>query len=148
MSANLENSAMVTALEKVSFHSNPKERQCQRMFKLLYNCSHSTSQEGNTQNHSNQASKVHELRTSRCTSWIQKRQGNQRSSCQHPLNHRKNKGIAEKNTYFCFTGYTKAFDCVNHNKLWKILRDGNTRQPYLPPEKSVCRSRSNSQNLT
>ena len=34
MSANLENSAVVTGLEKVSFHSNPKERQCQRMFKL------------------------------------------------------------------------------------------------------------------
>ena len=38
----------------------------------------------------------------------------------------------------------KAFDCVDHNKLWEILRDGNTRPPYLPPEKSVCRSRSNS----
>ena len=48
------------------------------------------------------------------------------------------------NIYFCFTDYTKAFDCVDHNKLWKILRDGNTRPPYLPPEKSVCRSRSNS----
>ena len=34
ISANLENSAVVTGLEKVSFHSNPKERQCQRMFKL------------------------------------------------------------------------------------------------------------------
>ena len=37
MSANLENSAVVTGLEKVSFHSNPKERQCQRMLKLLHN---------------------------------------------------------------------------------------------------------------
>ena len=36
------------------------------------------------------------------------------------------------------------FDCVDHNILWKILRDGNTRPPDLPPEKSVCRSRSNS----
>ena len=40
MPANLENSAVATGLEKVSFHSNPKERQCQRMFKLLYNCAH------------------------------------------------------------------------------------------------------------
>ena len=40
MSANLGNSAMATGLEKVSFHSNPKEGQCQRMFKLSYNCSH------------------------------------------------------------------------------------------------------------
>ena len=39
--------------------------------------------------------------------------------------------------------YTKAFDYVDHNKLWKILRDGNTRPSYLPPEKSIYRSRSN-----
>ena len=37
---NLENSAVATGLEKVSFHSNPKERQCERMLKLLYNCTH------------------------------------------------------------------------------------------------------------
>ena len=42
MPANLENSAVVTGLEKVSFHSNPKERQCQRRFKLLHNCTHLT----------------------------------------------------------------------------------------------------------
>ena len=41
MPANLENSAVDT-LEKVSFHSNPKERQCQRMPKLLHNCTHHT----------------------------------------------------------------------------------------------------------
>ena len=40
--ANLENSAVATGLEKVSFHSNPKERQCQKMFKLLHNCTHLT----------------------------------------------------------------------------------------------------------
>ena len=39
---NLENSAVVTRLEKVSFHSNPKERQCQRMLKLPHNCTHLT----------------------------------------------------------------------------------------------------------
>ena len=38
----------------------------------------------------------------------------------------------------------KVFDCVDHNKLWKILRDENIRPPYMPPEKSVCRSGSNS----
>ena len=32
----------------------------------------------------------------------------------------------QRNIYFCFTDYTKAFDCVDHNKLWKILQDGNT----------------------
>ena len=40
MPANLENSAVATGLEKVSFHTNPKERQCQRMFKPPYNCAH------------------------------------------------------------------------------------------------------------
>ena len=50
----------------------------------------------------------------------------------------------QKNIYFCFIDYAKAFDCVDHNKLWKILRDGNTRPPDLPLEKSVCRSGSNS----
>ena len=42
MPANLENSAVATGLEKVTFHSNPKERQCQRMFKLPHNCTHLT----------------------------------------------------------------------------------------------------------
>ena len=42
MTANLENSAVATGLEKVSFHSNPKERQCQRMLKLPHNCTHLT----------------------------------------------------------------------------------------------------------
>ena len=37
------------------------------------------------------------------------------------------------NIYFCFIDYTKAFDCVDHNKLWKILRNKHTRSPYLPP---------------
>ena len=39
---NLENSAVATELEKVCFHSNPKEKECQRMFKLLHNCIHLT----------------------------------------------------------------------------------------------------------
>ena len=50
----------------------------------------------------------------------------------------------EKNIYFCFIDYAKAFDYVDHNKLWKILRYGNTRPPDLPLEKPVCRSGSNS----
>ena len=50
----------------------------------------------------------------------------------------------QKNIYFFINDYTKAFDCVDHNKLENSSRDGNTRPPYLPLEKSVCRSRSNS----
>ena len=55
----------------------------------------------------------------------------------------------QKNIYFCFINYAKAFDCVDHKKLWKILQEmGNTRLPDLPSEKSVFRSRSNSYNCT
>ena len=50
----------------------------------------------------------------------------------------------QKNIYFCFIDYAKAFDCVYHNKLENSERDGNTRLPDLPLEKSVCRSGSNS----
>ena len=50
----------------------------------------------------------------------------------------------QKNIYFCFIDYTKAFDCVDHQKLENSERDGSTRAPDLPLEKSVCRSRSNS----
>ena len=49
-------------------------------------------------------------------------QRNQRSNFQHPLGHQKTKRF-QKNIYFCFTDYTKAFDCVDHNKLWKILQE-------------------------
>ena len=50
----------------------------------------------------------------------------------------------QKNIYFCFIDYTKAFDCVDHNKLENSSRDGNTRPPDLPLEKPVCRSGNNS----
>ena len=43
----------------------------------------------------------------------------------------------QKNIYFCFIDYAKAFDCVDHIKLENSERDGNTRPPDLPPEKSV-----------
>ena len=61
MTANLENSAVATGLEKVSFHSNPKERQCQRMLKLPHNCTHLAHYQNNGQNSPSQASTVHEL---------------------------------------------------------------------------------------
>ena len=50
----------------------------------------------------------------------------------------------QKDIYFYFIDDTKVFDWVDHNKLKNSSRDGNSRIPVLPPEKSVCRSRSNS----
>ena len=68
------------------------------------------------QNPPNLASAVYEPRTSRWTSWVLKRQRNQRSNCQHPLDHGESKRVP-KIIYFCFIDYSKAFDCVDHNKL-------------------------------
>ena len=50
----------------------------------------------------------------------------------------------QKNIYFCFIDSAKAFDCVDHNKLWKILKRDESTKPYLSPEKPIDRSRSNS----
>ena len=52
----------------------------------------------------------------------------------------KKQESSRENIYFI--DYVKAFDCVDHNKLENCSRDGNTRPPDLPPEKSVCRSRA------
>ena len=111
MPANLENSAVATGLEKVSFHPNPQKRQCQRMLKLPHNCTHYTVQQSDAQNSPSQASIIHKLTSFRCSSWMQKKQRNQRSNCQHPLDH------------ICFIDYTEVFDCVDHNKLWKIFKE-------------------------
>ena len=129
----------------VSFHSNPKEEPCQRIFKLSYNCAPFTCQRSCTQNPSSQVSAVHEPRTSKYTSWVQKRQRNQRSNCQHSLNHGESREF-QKNIYFCFTDYTKAsvWITANYEKFLQRLE----QQSYLPPEKPVCSSRSNSQNHT
>ena len=89
------------------------------MFKLLYNCGHVTCQQGYGQNPLSQASAIGELRTSRYK-LIQKKQRNQRSNCQHSLEKARE---FQRNLYCCFIGYTKAFNCVDHNILWKILKE-------------------------
>ena len=122
MPANLQNSAGPTRLEKVNFHSNPKERQCQRMFKLLYNCTNI-----------NGSKIILKILCSRLQQYV---------NCELPdvqAEFRKGRGtrdqianiswITEKardfqeNIYFCFIDYAKVFDCVDHNKLWKILKE-------------------------
>ena len=56
-----------------------------------------------------------------CSSWIKTRQRNQRSNCQHPLDHQKSKRVPEKHLLLLY--WHQAFDCVHHNKLWKILKE-------------------------
>ena len=46
----------------------------------------------------------------------------------------------QKNIYFCFIDYAKAFDCVDHNKMWKILKEMEYQTTSLPLEKLICRS--------
>ena len=53
---------------------------------------------------------------------VLKRQRNQRSNCQHLLTHQKSRKVSEK-IYFCCIDYVKAFDCVDHNKLWENLKE-------------------------
>ena len=58
-----------------------------------------------------------------------------RSNCQHPLDYWKSKRVPE-NIYFCFIDYAKAFNCVDHNTLWKIL------QEMGKPDNLICLMRS------
>ena len=131
-------SSGLRSLEKVSFHPSLKEGQCQGMFKLPHNCTHLMLK-------------------------ILKAMLQQYVICELPDvqgRFRKGRGTRDqianicwiiekarelqKDIYFCFLDYFKAFDCVDNNKLENSLRDGNTRPLCLPPEKSVRRSRSNS----
>ena len=113
--------SMATWLEKISFHSNPKEGQCQRMPKLLYSCAHFTCQQGNAQNHSSKTSAVHKPRSSRCTSWFRKGRKT-RDQIVNICWITEEAREFQKNIYFCFIDYAKAFDSVNHNILRKILK--------------------------
>ena len=137
MPANLENSAVATGQKKSVFIPNPKKgnsKKCSN-YSTIALISHTSKVmlkilQVRLQQYMNQA----RFRKSRGT--------------RDPIaNIRWIIGKArkfQKNIYFCFIDYTKHLT-VDHNKLWKILpRDGNTRPPDLPHEKSVCRSGSNS----
>ena len=143
MPANLENSAVAVGLEKVSFHSNPKK--------------------GSAKECSNYCTIALISHASKVILKILQAELQQYMNCELPdvqAGFRKGRGTRDqianihqiiekarefqKNNYFCFIDYAKAFDCMDHNNLWKILRDGNTRPPDLPLEKPICRSGSNS----
>ena len=120
------NSAVATGLEKVSFHSNPKDEQCKGMFKLLYKCTHL------------HASKILlKILQARLHQYVNQ----ERPDVQTGL--RKGGGTREQianilwiienarefpKNIFCFIDYdyAKAFDCVDHNKLWNILKEMGT----------------------
>ena len=143
MPANLENSAVATGLEKVSFHPNPKERQCQRMLKLLHVTfiSHASKVILKILQASLQQYVNYELPD--VQAGFRKGRGTRDQIANICWIIEKAKEF-QKNNYFCFIEYAKAFDCVDHNKLENSEEDGNTRPSDLPLEKPVCRSGNNS----
>ena len=117
--------------------------QCQRMLKLPHNCTHSHASkvmlkilQARLQQYVN-----HELPDVQVG--FRKGRGTRDQIANIRRIIKKAKEF-QKNIPFCFIDYAKAFDCVDHNKLENSSRDGTTRPPDLPPEKSVCRSGSNS----
>ena len=122
MPANLENSAVATGLEKSNFHSNPKK--------------------GNAKECSNYCTIALIPHASKVMLKILQARHQQQLNCELPdvqAGFRKGRGTRDqianirwimgkarefqKNIYFCFINYAKAFDCVDHNKLWKILKE-------------------------
>ena len=116
MPANLESSAVVTGLEKVSFHSNPKERQCQRMFNY-----HTIALISHT---SKLMLKILQARLQQYMNYevpdvqagFRKGRGTRHQIANIRWIIEKARDF-QKNIYFCFIDYAKAFDCVDHNKL-------------------------------
>ena len=145
MPANLENSAVATGLEKVSFQSNPKERQCQKKcsnYCTIALISHTRKVllkilQARLQQYVN-----HELPDVQAEFRKDKGTRDQIANIHWII---KKAREFQKNIY-CFIDYTKAFDCVDHNKLWKFPQEMGLPDHLtcLPIEKSVGRSRSNS----
>ena len=117
MPANLEYSEMATGLEKVSFHSIPKECSNYRRIALI---SHTSKVMLKILQATLQKYVNHELPD--VQAGFRKRQRNERSDCQPPLDHRKSKRVAEKHLFLLYW-LCQSFDCVHHNKLWKILKE-------------------------
>ena len=91
---------------------------------------------------------VCELWTSRCSSWIYKRQRNQRTNGQYLLDHQKSKRVPEKHLLLLYWLLQRLWLCGSQETVENSKRDGNTRPTDLPPEKSVCRSRQDMEQQT
>ena len=121
MPANLENSAVPIGQEKVSFHSNPKERQCQRILVLLHNCTHLNAskvmlkilQTGLQQNMN------HELPDVQAA--FRKGRGTRDQIANIHWVIEKAREF-QKHIYFCFIDYAKAFDCMDHTNCGRLFK--------------------------
>ena len=122
MPANLENSAVATGLEKVSFHSNPKERQCQKCsnYRTIALISHASKVMLKILQ-----ARLQQLWTVNFQMFKLVLEKAEEPEIKLPTSTGTSKKAREfqKNIYFCFIDYAKAFDCVDHKKLWKILQE-------------------------
>ena len=122
MPANLENSAVATGLEKVSFHPNPKKgnaKECSNYCTIAL-ISHDSKVilkilQARLQQYVN-----HELPV--VQAGFRKGRGTRDQIANIRWIMEKTREF-QKNIYFCFIDYAKAFDCVDHKKLWKILKE-------------------------
>ena len=126
--SQFETSAVATGLEKVSFHSNPKERQCQRMlnYHIIALISHASKVmlkilQARLQQYMN-----YELPN--VQAGFRKGEGNRDQIANICWIIKKAREF-QKNIDFCFIDYAKTFDCVDHNKLWKILKEMEYQNP-------------------
>ena len=149
MPAHLENSAVATGLEKVSFHSSPKVRQCQK--KCSNYCTIALISHA-----SKVMLKILQTRLRQYMNWelpgvqagFRKDRGTRDQIANIHWIIEKAREF-QKNICFCFIKYTKAFDCVDHNKLWKFLKViGIPDHLICLMRNLVCGSRSNSYNQT
>ena len=92
------------------------------MFKLPHSCAHLTCYQSNVQNSLSQASTVREPWTSDVQAGFRKGRGTRDQIANIHWIMEKAREF-QKNIYICFIDYAKAFDCVDHNKLWKILKE-------------------------
>ena len=121
MPANFENSAVATGLEKVSFHSNPQKgnaKQCSKYYTIAF-ISHTSKVmlkilPARLQQYMNR-----ELPDVQAGFRKGRRTRDQIANIHWIIEKQRE---FQKNIYFCFTDYSKAFDCVDHKKLWKILQ--------------------------
>ena len=119
MPANLENSTVVTELEKIiPIPKKGNAKDCSNYCTIALISNTSKAMLKNLQTRLQQYMKVW---NSRCSSWIKKSQRNQRSNCHHLLDHRKSKRISENHLLLLY--WLCQSLCVDHNTLWKILQE-------------------------
>ena len=130
------NSAVATGLEKFSFHSNPKEKELQRMFKLLYNCTHLHTSKVILKTLQDRLQQYMNHEVPDVQAGLRKGRGTRDQTANIHWIIEKGREF-QKNIYLCFIDYAKDF-------VWITTNCGKFFKRMISPEKSVYRSGSNS----